>query len=110
MSLTHVYHSPAILGVHYFPKARSHFTAVFLTPAIPGIPVYRAYIEFNPDPSQRVSGGVLPAVYVAVKMRQLRIPLTVKLLDTGVISEKMRALTDMQSTRCQQLSKLRTNR
>ncbi|XP_035669550.1 ATP-dependent RNA helicase TDRD9-like [Branchiostoma floridae] len=65
----------------------------------------RAYVEFAPPPDYHGT-GVLPAVYLAVKMRSMRIPLELRLRPR---EEVQRALLQ-QATAINDSKKLRTNR
>ncbi|XP_064484579.1 ATP-dependent RNA helicase TDRD9-like [Ornithodoros turicata] len=68
----------------------------------------RATIEFIPTNRHKV--GVLPAVYNAVKMRQLRLPLELHLFKPDEAKEKMERLLKLSAEQNGTVGRLRSNR
>ncbi|KAK2190456.1 hypothetical protein NP493_81g02000 [Ridgeia piscesae] len=72
----------------------------------------RAYIEFVRDSSAKHEvSRILPAVYLAIRTRQLRLPLELQLLDADFVRQKMQQqLSIQQDCNTKALQRLRTNR
>ncbi|KAI0215243.1 ATP-dependent RNA helicase TDRD9 [Lamellibrachia satsuma] len=72
----------------------------------------RAFIEFVRDSSAKNDvSRILPAVYLAIRTRQLRVPLELQLLDADFVRQKMQQqLNIQQDSHTKALQRLRTNR
>ncbi|XP_067136468.1 ATP-dependent RNA helicase TDRD9 [Centruroides vittatus] len=66
----------------------------------------RALIEFN----QNESTGIPQAVYLAVKMRRLRMPLQLQIYDKAEASRKLEQLLQLRNEKCSKERRLQTNR
>lgn len=70
----------------------------------------KALIEFNRSEKLEETTGVLPAVYLAVKMRQLRMPLELHVYDKAEAHRKLEQLLQLRDEKCSKEKTLRSNR